>query len=71
MPPPSSYLIIKSDGRLGGWKAVLKYSPTMYSSIKEEKISRYDSGTYQTKVIATDAEIITVIKAMEKVKLFG
>ena len=70
MPPLGSYLIIELDRRLRGWGAVLKYRSTIYSSIKEEKLSRYDSDTYQTKMTATDAESIAAIKPMEKFKLF-
>lgn len=64
LPPPSSYLIIESKGLLGSWGAVLKHRPTIFS-IKEEKINKYDNGTYQTKVIATGDEVIAVIKAMK------
>ena len=70
MPPPDNYLIIESNRQLGGWRAVLKYRTTIYFGIKEEKISRYDSGTYQTIVTATNAKIIAAIKAIEKFKLF-
>ena len=41
-----------------------------YSSIKEEKISRYNRGIYQTKVTVIDVEIKVAIKVMEKFKLF-
>ena len=60
-----SYLIIESDGRLGGRGAILKYKLSIFSSTKVEKISRYDSGTYQTKVTATDAELIATIETMK------
>ena len=70
LPPPDSYLIIESYGQLGGWGAVLKYRPAIFSSIKDKRISRYDSGTYYAKITATDAEIIAAIKAMKKFKLF-
>lgn len=63
--PLGSYLIIEFDGRLRDWGAVLKYRPTIFSSIKEEKKRKYDSGTYQIKVTAIDVEIIATIKVME------
>lgn len=28
LPPHNTYLIIESYGRIGGWKAVLKFRPT-------------------------------------------
>ncbi|KAH7658023.1 Ribonuclease H protein [Dioscorea alata] len=70
LPPPNYYLIIETDGRIGGWGAVLKFRPKKESLKNKEKISRYDSGTYNTKVISTDAEILACIKAMKKFKLF-
>ena len=42
---------------------------TIFSSIKEKKITRYNNSIYQTKVTVTDVEIIAGIKATEKFKL--
>ena len=38
--------------------------------MKEEKVSRYDNGTYNITISSTDAEILATIKALEKFKLF-
>ncbi|KAH7674058.1 Ribonuclease H protein [Dioscorea alata] len=70
LPPPNSYLIIEIDGHIRGWGAVLKFRSSKESLKNEEKISKYDTGTYTTKVTSTDAEILACIKAMEKFKLF-
>lgn len=58
------YLIIESDGWLRGWGVVLKYRQIIFSIIKKEKISKYDNGTYQATVNATDVEIMIAIKIM-------
>ena len=66
LPPPNAYLVIKSNGRIGGWSAVLKFKPSKESSVKKERISRYDSGTYSMTISSTDA----TIKALGKFQLF-
>ena len=53
-----------------GWGVVLKFRPRKKSSIKERKINKYDSGTYNTAISSTDTEILAAIKSLEKFKLF-
>lgn len=37
LPPHNTYLIIESYGRIGGWKAVLKFRPTKKYPWKKKK----------------------------------
>lgn len=51
-------MIIKSYNLIGELGTILKYKHTNFPNSKEHKITRYDSGTYQTKVTTINVEII-------------
>lgn len=44
---------------------MLKFRPTKESNIKEEKVNKHDSGTYNVTISSTDAKILAAIKALE------
>lgn len=66
LPPPSSHIIVETDGCLTGWGAILKWTN---DGIKEH-IAQYASGKYKTNVSTMDAEILACIFGLEKFKLF-
>ena len=53
-----------------GWEAVLEFKTHKDAPIKDERVSKYDSGTYNTAVPSTNAKILSTIKVLENFKLF-
>lgn len=45
---------------------MLKFKSYKEAPLKDDKINRYDSGTYTTHISSTDVEILVAIKVLKK-----
>ena len=72
LPLDSDYLIVQTDGSEHGWGGILLKRPSKYSSIHEEQLCRYASGTYKEKgrLTSLDFEVLVVINSYESFALF-
>ena len=73
LPLDNNYKIVETDASALGWAGILYQKKYKESSKSDEQICRYSSGKFndiQSKLPATDLEILGIINSLEAFSLF-